>query len=72
MSARRTDGHSNHARLSSRLWASRGFFGGVAAVVIAVLAQWALVGGRSSPAPWGYLLAILILLAFLATLTDQP
>ena len=72
MSARRTDGHSNHARLSSRLWASRGFFGGVAAVVIAVLAQWALVGGRSSPATWGYLLAILILLAALLRPGAKP
>ncbi|MDQ5858088.1 MAG: glycosyltransferase family 39 protein [Acidobacteriota bacterium] len=65
MGDRQTDGRSNHARLSSRIWASRGFLGGVAAVVLAVVAQWALVGGRSSPASWGYLLAILILLAVL-------
>lgn len=63
---RPADGHSNHARLPSRLWASRGFLGGVAAIVLGVVAQWALVGGRSaSLASWGYLLAILILLAAL-------
>ena len=59
-------GESHSAALPSRLRASRSFLGGVAAIVLAVVAQRMLVGGQSaSLASWLYLLAILILLAAL-------
>ena len=59
-------GETHPARLPSRLWASRSFLGGVAAIALAVDAQRMLVEGRSaSLASWLYFLAILILLTAL-------
>ncbi|HEY3172819.1 MAG TPA: glycosyltransferase family 39 protein [Thermoanaerobaculia bacterium] len=63
---RAADGIRSDQSLPSRLWAARGFVGGVASIALAFFGQRALLRGSApSLARWCYGLAILILLATL-------